>query len=195
MSGIKEVLGKIPKLGLYESKVVGTFSVGEESFTIRAGLDRTLADQLVTYTKDDNDRALKENTHDKDRFEKGYDKWFLEKERTPFALVNSEGKLAAVVWFGPSDMPEGVKTEEDEGKAWETIALRSYGEFRGRGLTSPFLNFVWHLYTRSRPDASYWAVTNSDNGGMKHLLQKFHFSERGKVKNAEGAERTVYTLH
>lgn len=188
---MKEILGKIPRLKLYESKPVATFQVGEETFTIRAGLDRNLADQLVANSMSAEDSALRKNTHDKDRFvEKGYDKWFLEKERTPFALVNSEGKLAAVVWFGPAEMPESIRTEEDEGKEWETIALRSYGEFRGKGLTTPFLNLVFEIYTRSRPGHSYWGITNKDNAGMQHIFEKFHFHKRG-----EAQDRVVYTLN
>jgi RimJ/RimL family protein N-acetyltransferase len=189
LSGIRQVLSKVPKLELYESKVLATFESNGQTYTIRAGLSRDMADQLVSYAKDEHDEALNKNTHDRERFvEKGYDKWYLDKEPIPFALVDGEGKLAAIVWFSTSDMPEEVRMESDDAKQWDTIGVRSYGDFRGAGLMTPFLQFAFQMYARSRPGRSVWAITNKENGAMQHLLSKFSFAERGEARG-----RKVFT--
>src|SRR5688572_10691414 len=110
---------------LYACQQIGTLeSKDGTSFAMLRGLNQDLAQQLKERSLDASDAELEENTSDRKRFGEGaYEEWYA-KGRFPFALVSPEGKLAALIWYGPDRIPTG-----DEGE-WTTLAFRSYPPYR-----------------------------------------------------------------
>ncbi len=164
---------------LYETRELAraVSDTGEE-FNIVFGLSRALAEELRRHSCDQEDAELMKGTSDRARFCDGaYEDWF-QKERYAFALTK-EGALAAVIWFGPSALPEVLG--EFAGAPADTLALRSYLPFRGKGLMTDFSRFVLAAHARLRPGRTLWLQTNADNAAGIRLYQKLGFVERGTL--------------
>jgi RimJ/RimL family protein N-acetyltransferase len=180
----------IPVPPIYECTKMGSVvSRDGETFDVMIGLDKLLIEQLIAYSRDMTDANLQKNTSDNKRFGEGsYEEWF-KKERTPYALVNSTGELAALAWFGPKPLgrkslrylTEAELKEEHaqvKGDA-HTVVYRSYGRFRGRGLMHPFMKFAITDYKERHPSVRLWAGVSTHNEASVALATKlgFVFSE------------------
>lgn len=173
-------------LSLYASEPLGTISSKDgEVFQIVRGLDEHMVAQLQAYSTDLSDTDLQENTSDFQRFGEGsYEAWYG-KDRTPYALLDKAGKLAALAWFGPK--PLGRKSlrylSEEERAAeggeesgdWHTIVYRSYNPYRGKGLMSPFMQYVIADYKKKYPHAKLWAGVSAKNQASIGLAKRFGF--------------------
>lgn len=154
-------------------------------FDIMLGLDKDLVAQLKQLSLDTSDADLQANTSDFKRFGEGsYEEWYG-KDRTPYALTDAMGKLAALAWFGPKPLgrkslkylsPEELAKEHSQEKSeWHTIVYRSYEPYRGKGLMSPFMRYVIADYKKRYPEAKLWAGVNAANAASVGLAQKFGF--------------------
>lgn len=165
-------------LPLFSSHKLGTISSKDgREFTLVMGLDEDLAAQLKERSLDVSDTELMENTSDKKRFGDGsYEEWYA-KERFPFALVDTEGKLAALMWFGPANTPDNA------GGEWDTIAWRSYPPYRGAGLMRVFSDRVLAEHEHMFPERRLWLETHVGNQPALALYRKVGFVERGLIDN------------
>ncbi len=176
---------KLP-LPIYESWKIGKLQ-GKDgtTFEMHVGLSRALVEQLKRYSLDESDENLQNNTSDKKRFGEGsYEEWYS-KERTPYALVSTDGNLAALAWFGPK--PLGRKSlkylsanelldELSQPKSnWHTIVYRSYRPFRGKGLMVPFMQAAIADYKARYPHARLWAGVSQKNLASLKLAEKLGF--------------------
>ncbi len=171
---------------MYERVVIGSCSARDgESFDIVIGLDKLLIDQLITYSLDTNDTELQKHTSDYKRFGEGsYEEWFG-KGRTPYALINAEGLLAALAWFGPKPIGRKSLRYLSEAELKEeyaqptgdahTVVYRSYGQFRGRGLMTTFMRFAIKDYKERNPGVKLWAGVSSHNEASVALATKLGF--------------------
>lgn len=166
------------KIGLYDSFTLGTMEGKDGTiFNVIVGLTKAHADELKQKALDDNDALLQNNTSDRRRFGEGsYEAWF-KKDRTPFALTDAGGHLAALVYFGPEEPPAELQIQN--ALQWDTIGLRSYEPYRGKGIMSPFVAIAFDLYRAMRPGRSFWLVTNADNAPVVHIFKKLGFQDRG----------------
>ncbi len=156
-----------------------------ESFDVMMGLDTDLVAQLKQLSLNTTDIDLQENTSDFKRFGEGsYEEWYG-KDRTPYALTDAMGKLAALAWFGPKPLgrkslkylsPEELANESQQEKSdWHTIVYRSYEPYRGKGLMSPFMRYVIADYKKRYPEAKLWAGVSAVNDASVGLAKKFGF--------------------
>lgn len=149
------------------ARVIGTATSGDRSFSVYEGLTDALIDELTLRSLDETDIELREQTSDKTRFAEGaYASW-LRKERYPYALVDANGKLAALIWYGP----EGGE---------DTIAFRSYPPYRGAGLMGDFSRFVLERFREQRPGRALSLKTNSGNEAGIRLYEKLGFVRNGE---------------
>lgn len=181
---------------MYECIEVGTLkSKDGEEFTVLAGLDKGLVEQLKTKSLDEGDIELQKNTSDRKRFGEGsYEEWYS-KERTPFALVDKSKALAAIAWFGPKPLgrkslrylseAELAKEGAQDKTQWHTIVYRSYDPFRGRGLMTRFVQFALDTYRSAYPEAKFWAGMSTDNPASIGLASKLGFIVREDLADPE----------
>jgi GNAT superfamily N-acetyltransferase len=170
-------------LALYSSEQVATVT-GKAGvlYSVVLGLDQSLARELKEKSLDTSDAELQRNTSDYTRFGTGsYEKWYA-KGRVPFAALDSDGHLAAVIWFGPDDFPQMQGVRLPAPGKWDTIAFRSYAPHRGTGIMSPFSAVVVEMHDRLAPDRILWLETNTDNEPGKALYRKLGFSDAGLRK-------------
>jgi RimJ/RimL family protein N-acetyltransferase len=152
-----------------------------DRFTITAGLDRGMVEQLAAHSTSDSDIDLQNNTSDRHRFGEGsYEQWYVN-DRMPFALVEqSSGALAAIVWYGPK--PVGVKPFSNSNivkplaaGSWATFAYRSYPPFRGKGLMKDFVKYAQLIYGQHFPQMKLWGGIMADNAPSLGLAQSLGF--------------------
>ena len=172
------------------------FTDESEQFMIKIGLSRELVEQLKRFSLDRDDEAIQKNTSDLIRFGKegAYEEWYT-KQRTPFALVDKTGGLAALVWFGPKPIgrkslrhlsEEELKEEYKQGqREWHTLVYRSYAPYRGKGLMTPFVQFAITTYRNFYPNVKIWAGISLDNQPSIALARKLGFSEDEEYTDLE----------
>lgn len=164
-------------------------------FDIMLGLDQALVEQVKKFSLDTSDTDLQANTSDFKRFGEGsYEEWYG-KDRTPYALTDAMGQLAALAWFGPKPLgrkslkylsPEELAKENEQEKSdWHTIVYRSYEPYRGKGLMSPFMRYVIADYKKRFPEAKLWAGVHAANGASVGLAKKFGFVISDKHSDPE----------
>ena len=173
-------------LPIYSSEVVGTIrSRDGDDFQVTLGLSEELVRELKEKSLDETDEELQENTSDRKRFGEGsYEDWYS-KERTPYALIDGESRLAALAWFGPKPIgrkslrylsQEELALELAQPKSdWHTIVYRAYHPYRGKGLMTPFVRFAMADYKKRNPSAKLWAGVNAKNQASMMLASKLGF--------------------
>ena len=183
-------------LPIYESVRIGSVTTRDGvPFSMHEGLGRDLVEQLKVYSVDDTDTDLQDNTSDRKRFGEGsYEEWYS-KERVPYALVASDGTLAALAWFGPKPLgrkslkylsaEELAKESAQEKSDWHTIVYRSYKPYRGAGLMTQFLHSATDHYLKKHPNAKLWAGINMANKASIVLAAKLGFKEVPELVDTE----------
>jgi len=179
---IKSTRDNIPlsdPLEIYKRIEIGK-ARNDETYSIYLGLNKKDADQLTAYAADKNDKALQQNTSDYERFvEKGYGNWYS-KGRFPFILINDATKeLAAIIWVGPKQLPKGkfLKPLAQKNPCFYTFAIRAFGKYRGKGLVTPFLNFISKVIEDGIEDSIVWLIVEKANEPAKGLYKKFGFEK------------------
>lgn len=145
----------------------------DSAFVLSEGLSDALVAELVARSADESDEELAKNTSDRERFAsaEAYDAW-LSKERYPYALSDAEGRLAALIWYGPEVTPDG--------REGDTIAFRSYPPYRGTGIMGDLSRFVLARHGELREGRMLWLATNEDNAGGIRLYEKLGFVRTGE---------------
>lgn len=166
-------------LPLYASEPQGTVTGRDgKAYQVVRGVSREAADQIKEHSLDESDKALQTGTSDHKRFGLGsYEEWYA-KERYPYVLLD-EGKLAALIWYGPEPIPDGTEGE------WDTIAFRSYPPYRGAGLMSAFSALVMDEHARDFPARRLWLETDVGNEAGLALYQKLGFAEKTRIKDGK----------
>lgn len=171
-------------LPLFESAILADASVPNlGSFSITVGTDKAAVEQFKNRSCDQSDTDLMRFTSDYTRIcTESYETWY-QKGRVPFALLNSRGVLAGIVWFGKKDFPELAQGHAPASAAWNTFAIRTYPPFRGQGLAFPFADFCITMFRELTSDHDpIWLETNEENVAGTKLYKKLGFIECGPTK-------------
>lgn len=149
---------------------------------IRHGLSNKCVEQLISYTN--SDKTIQEFTSDLKRFKdmKSYQEW-LKKGRSVYSLVDEEGNLVGISWFG-----------EENGF---TLALRIYGKARGKGLGYDFLrktmeDFMKGEKYKKAKNQNWWLETSKNNIPAIKIYEKLGFKFDGFGENPGKA---IYRRH
>lgn len=172
--------------GLYCGELFAEADGGDAgTFDVYAGLREKYVDQLRAYSLDQSDIALQENTTDYERYGIGnYEERFEKKVRYVIALVHREtDTLASILWYGPRPLPSDVVLDsaylEIPSTQWDTVAMRTYGNFRGKGITTAFNLFALAKYRQQFPDRSLWLGVQKSNAAGNRLYEKIGFVTQG----------------
>lgn len=151
-----------------------TSEKSQETFFIHEGITQEQIDQLVAFTKLENDL-----TRDIDRFgSRGlYEKW-VEKGRTIYSITDREednGDLKGMFWIGEKPLPERLDYTEtlDPNFYRFTYAIRVYDSARGKSLSQTVIDncISEFLFGKTLP-VGVWLETNKDNAISIHMLKK-----------------------
>lgn len=169
---------KVP-LALFESHPIASLKTGSgEVFTLVLGLSQEHVEALRKKSLDETDEAIQTLTSDPKRFGKGdYASWY-EKGRVPFALVDRNNQLAALVWLGR----ETLTSEGD----WHTIAYRSYAPYRGIGIMKALGMFIVSEYKKYYPEAQIWAAIDEKNPASAGLAKALGMTQDEALSKEKG---------
>ncbi len=167
-------------LPIFASRELGTIA-GKDgtTFILRVGLDQRMVAELKAKSLDESDVELQNNTSDRKRFGEGsYEEWYA-RDRVPFVLTDTAGHLAALAWFGPTDLPhDSERPVEESAGEWDTAGFRSYEPYRGKGVMRPFIEAAWNFY-HERISRRLWIETNAGNIAAMKLYEKLGFISYG----------------
>ena len=145
----------------------------EANYKIVEGISEKNIKELILFSRQD-EEVLK-FTGDRERFanREKFDQW-CEKGRYIYTLVDQEGKLGGIVWFG-----------EKEG-AW-TLAIRMYGAARGRDWSHDFLfepmkKLMERKVFKTTAVKDWWLECSENNMPARKLYEKMGFKLSGKGK-------------
>lgn len=136
-------------------------------FEIKKGILDKQIDQLIEYSL--TDESVGKFTSDRERFKnrQAFEKW-QQKGREIFTLNNKNNDLVGIVWTG-------LKEKQIDSKKYnKTLAIRIYGEARGKGLALGFMK-------NCIKEKGYWLETSDNNLAAKALYSKFGFKEVSDV--------------
>lgn len=133
---------------------------------IKRGLSQKNIEELINYAN--SDEGVKKFTSDSKRFKDkaSFEAW-LKKGREIYSLVNEDGELMGVCWFGA------------EGEGF-TLAIRIYGEARGKGLGYGFLKETMNSFMKldeyqNADNKGWWLETSKDNIAALKIYEKLGF--------------------
>ncbi len=126
-------------------------------YEIHLGIPKYGIQEIVNYTLDESDIALREWTGDwKKRFisVKNLSSWYNDEDRYPFTLLSKDGVVAGIWWGRPAKLPNiteiinrelynlMIKNEANIHTSW----IRIYPFARGKRLTKPFMKACERYY-------------------------------------------------
>lgn len=139
--------------------------------TVNEGLTNDQIDQLIHYAT--TDKVVGAYSSDPRRFKdrEAYDNW-LRKRHSIYSMVDNEGKLLGIVWFGKSSFPD-IKLKSEfanlNTKSYGiTFALRIYDEARGNNIAKKLTAATFTVYLASEDYHSaggngIWLETSEEN--------------------------------
>ena len=152
-----------------------------KEFKLKKQLEKKQIRQLLEISQFDS--LIKKFTSDEKRFKDlvSFKTW---SKHTPdkFVFLDEEDNLIALVWFSHKKMPISGFAEFN----W-SLALRVYGEARGKGLAKEFLDLALTIFKKQSPDRKIWLSTSFDNLAAIKTYQKLGFkkvsepNEKGKI--------------
>lgn len=160
------------------------------NWRIQRGITVDQIQQLVSFSHQD--EQVMANTSDRSRFET-IDKvgeWM--KKRTVYTLADNQDRLLGVIWFGRKPFPESriLSSPVVPGEYKVTLALRIYGDARGKHLAMKFLQPVMSNYLgqpENKDIEGIWFETSATNLPIQTTFRKLWFvvvsqpNENGKI--------------
>lgn len=151
-------------------------------YQIKKGLTESQIDQLINYSLEDPDLKY---TSDASRFKDrvGFDE-FSTHILAYYSLVDESDNLAGIVWFDDfvvKELPKGYGI---------SIAIRLYGQARGKGLALPFAekaieDFKTSQHYKSHPNPKLWLAVSPDNSPAIKVYEKIGFKKIGQLDNGK----------
>ncbi len=144
-----------------------------ENIKVQLGISEKQIEKLVELTN--SDPEIKKFTSDLERFpnKESFDKWV--KDKYVYTLVGENNKLLGLIWFEIKSIP--LQGLTDYGI---TIAIRTYGEARGKGYFQQFLNKAINHFKKTKEfqkikSKGMWVSSAKDNIPSQKAFEKFGF--------------------
>lgn len=176
---LKEIFDNI-----YQNNTVA--KINTDSIKIKQGLTPNQINQLITFTNAD--AQVLQFTSDSQRFsnKKTFNSW-LKNGKYMYSLVNINDNLLGIVWFSEKQPPVEFANSQ---KYRFTVAIRIYGESRGKGFSKQFLNFSIKHFQKtpeylSLKQTGLWVVIDKGNVPSLKLHESLKFKQVTKPDNQD----------
>ncbi len=142
-----------------------------ESLSIAKNITNNQVNQLIKFTKIDNE--IQKYTHDKERFknQKTYAAW-LKNKKVIYSLIDRENNLLGIIWFSKKKTPEAKGCDF-------TFAIRIYPPARGLGFSRKFIKIVLADFKHK----NLWLSTLKNNKKAIKIYQSMGFKEIASKEN------------
>lgn len=181
-------------------------NIGE--YEVHYGFPEHGAEQIVAYTLDESDRALRAGTGDwKKRFIslENISAWYHDSERYPFTLLDRENTVLGLWWGRPAEMPQineifdqdAYNILQENADNIHTSGIRIYPAARGKWLASAFIEVCSRCYGMVYPDFCMSDDIGAENIASQKAFEKLGFQRVWVGKNINnspesGATRFIY---
>lgn len=178
------------------------------NYELHLGIPQTGIQEIVNYSTDETDIALREWTSDwKKRFIsiENLSSWYDDIDRYPFTLLSSDGKVAGLWWWRPAKCPNITevihehlnKTLSENLDNTHTWAIRIYPFARWDRLASPFMKACSRYYSSLFPDAYMCVDIDEQNVPSQKAFERLWYEKVWYGKNVNnspdsGKKRFVY---
>ena len=178
----------LPKL--WKTKYIE--NIGE--YEVHLGIPEHGAKQIVDYTLDESDIALRKGTGDwKKRFIsiENFTAWYHDTDRYPFTLLDAEKNVVGIWWGRPAEMPHISLIENQEiynlmqenKKNMHTSGVRIYPSARGKWLATPFIEVCSRCYGIIFPGYCMSDDIDAENIASLKAFEKLWFQKVWIGKN------------
>lgn len=177
-------------------------------YEVYLGFPKTWAEQIVAYTLDENDTALRAWTSDwKKRFIslRNISSWYQDTDRYPFTLLDKEKNVVGLWWGRPAELPHISEIQNqviynlmiENKNNIHTSGIRIYPSARGKGLASPFMEVCSRCYNILFPGYCMSDDIGTENIASQKAFENLGFQKVGVWKNINnspesGERRYVY---
>ena len=177
-------------------------------YEIHLGIPQTWIKEIIGYSLDETDIALREWTSDwKKRFisEENLTSWYEDTDRFAFTLLSKDWVIAGLWWWRPAKSPVITKiinvdlynTLIENIEYTHTWAIRIYPFARGDRLASPFMKFCSQYYKSLFDNIHMCVDIDEQNIPSQKAFEKIWFEKVGYGKNINnapesGKQRFVY---
>lgn len=178
------------------------------NYEVHLWIPQTWIQEIVDYSLDENDTALREGTSDwKKRFisVENLSSWYNDTERYPFTLLSEDGVVAWLWWGRPAKIPsihEVFNTDiytalEDNCDFIHTSGVRIYPFARWARLASPFIDRCENIYSTIFSPVYMCIDIDAWNIPSQKAFEKIWYQKVGYGKNINnspesGKKRFVY---
>jgi GNAT superfamily N-acetyltransferase len=156
---------------------------GAAEVQVKNGINPIHIKKLIYYSL--HDLLIEKFTSDKERyknlkaFKKGINK------RNYYSLVDVNNDLAGIVWFSNKSIPDTFVNNKLSKKIYKvTVALRIYKNYRGKGLSTFFLEEAVKRYKKEflsrKNEYKLWLLTSKDNIPAQKTYIKCGFIKASK---------------
>ena len=178
------------------------------NYELHLGIPQTGIQEIVDYSLDTSDTALREGTSDwKKRFisVENLSLWYADTDRYPFTLLSSDGVVAGLWWWRPAKSPN--ITEVLDQKLYDTMTrnssnthtsgIRIYPFARWERLASPFMKACEKYYTYIFDDVYMSDDVGAENVPSQKAFERLWYRKVWYGKNINnspesGKQRFVY---
>lgn len=158
-------------------------------YEVRLWIPQDGIQELINYTFDDSDTALRTSTGDykngKGRFtsHERINTWYDDEDRFPFTLLAPNQQLVGIWWWRPAEAPDIIEIINEEAYKilWEnannthTSGIRIYPPARGKWLAGSFLDVCSRSYNCIFPEYCMCIDIDTDNIASQKATEKIGF--------------------
>ena len=173
-------------------------------YEVHLGIPKTGVQEIIDYTLDPNDTALREGTGDtKKRFisQKNLNTWYEDTNRYPFTILDITGKLVGIWWGRPAKAPqinsiisqEAYEILERNTLNIHTSGIRIYPPERGKRLAPKFLEVCSRVYNIIFPNFCMSIDIDEQNIPSQKSYEKEWFIKLGIGKNINNSPESEKT--
>jgi len=175
-------------------------------YEVHLGIPKNGIQEIVDYTLDENDTALRKGTWDwKKRFisVENLSAWYEDTDRYPFTLLDTNGTVVGVWWGRPAKIPHISEVQNQDvytillenEKNIHTSGIRIYPAARRKGLASKFMEVCSRCYEILFPNFCMSDDIGADNIASQKSFEKLWFQKVGIWKNINNSPESGDTRY
>lgn len=175
-------------------------------YEVHLGIPQSWIQEIVDYTLDQSDTALREGTGDwKKRFISvdNLSAWYKDEGRYPFTLLDTHGSVVWLWWGRPAKLPyiseiqnqDMYSLMQENEDNMHTSGIRIYPSARGKWLASKFMEVCGRCYFLIFPEYCMSDDVGEDNIASQKSFEKLWFQKVGIWKNINNSPESGKTRY